>query len=89
MIHTVWALPPLVVGLATAIGGLASAAGTVASIMNKPKTPPLPATPAQPTPVQQPTGTPGGNVPVSSPSFLAAASGPSSQNTAAKTLLGQ
>lgn len=89
MIHTILALPPLLVGIATAIGGLASAAGTVASLANKPKTPPLPATPAQPTPVQQPTGAPGGNVPVSSPSFLAAAAGPSSQNTASKTLLGQ
>ena len=89
MIHTILALPPLLVGLATAIGGLASAAGTVASIANKPKTPPLPATPQQPTPIQQPTGVPGGGVPTSSPSFLAAAAGPTSQNTASKTLLGQ
>ena len=89
MIHTVLALPPLLVGIATAIGGLASAAGTVASIVNKPKAPPVPKTPPSPTPTQQPQGAPNAITPTSAPSFLAAAAGAAPQQTAQKTLLGQ
>jgi hypothetical protein len=87
--HFVMALPPLVVGLATAIGGLASAAGTIASIANKPKTPAAPGIPPTPAPVQQPTGTPNQLVPQTAPSFLAAASTPQAGQTAQKSLLGQ
>lgn len=89
MIHTVWALPPLVVGLATAISGLASAAGTIAGMANKPKPPQVPGAPPTPAPAQQPQGSPTQNAPSTAPSFLAAASTPQPGQTAQKTLLGQ
>lgn len=92
--HLVLAFPPALIApiLAgvSAIGGLA---GTAASLINKPKAPPVPNVPAPPPAVQQPQGTQTSAVPQQTPSFLAAAATPQQGQTIGggqgKTLLGQ
>lgn len=71
-----------------AIGGLASAGAGIAGNLLAPK-PPNPTVPNAPPPVSQPQGSTTSNKPAGTPSFLAAAAAPQSQNVASKSLLGQ
>jgi hypothetical protein len=91
MIHCVWALPVALIG--PLIGAVGSVAGAAASLLAKPKPPPVPNVPAPPPPAQQPQGSQTSSQPQESPSFLAAATSPQQGQTIGggqgKTLLGQ
>ena len=78
--------------LTTAILGLSalgSAAGGVAAIANKPKTPPVPTAAQPPSPAAQPAAPPSNLTNTAGPSFLAAAAAPPQVSQPGKTLLGQ